>query len=224
MRPGSLKRVTVCPLGVLNRKSGLFLSGMSDNFLQDANLLKAGNTVKSVVSSVYYLIQAKFGKRDTEIFWLHDAGIKKSVLALRYKLTTSCVRQIISRVERYVSLSLSYRRLHFVGSYEAMPGGSLSAKQLLINAGYELNEAQLTMLVSLDAPEEDKANEPLKTELDLLGLDTRTRTALAYRNINTIEELCNMTREAVHILRGIGPQSIQSIERALDKYGFALKR
>lgn len=61
-------------------------------------------------------------------------------------------------------------------------------------------------------------------DLGYLDLSTRAEHCLLRANINTVEELCNHTKEDLLRLRAFGPYSLKEVQDALEKMGRQLKR
>lgn len=64
--------------------------------------------------------------------------------------------------------------------------------------------------------ENDVAIAPPVAGIEVLGLSTRTETALLNEAVNTVDQLRALDVDALRSLPGIGPKAVEEIARALE--------
>ena len=194
--------------------------GRSDRMRKQAFLdtepIPVGESMQMIATSIYRLIQEAFGKRDADIFWDYDNGKKAQQIAKAHGLTSNRVRQIIVCVSKFVDECFSEKRLRSLTIVLNLQTNREQAEHILLSAGYYLDITGGDIRES--EKELDLEQKPVKTELDVLNLNTRTRTALVNRRITTVEELCSMTRRDLHVTRGIGPLLMKHIEHQMEAH------
>lgn len=189
---------------------------MSKQNLSEPESIQAGESIQCIGESIYRLIQEAFGKRDADIFWEYDNGQKAPQIAKARGLTGGRVRQIVGSVSKFVDQCFCEKRLRLLTLILKLQTNREEAEHLLLSAGYYLDFSRGDIRES--EKQLDLEKRPVKTELDILNLNTRTRTALTNRRITTVEDLCSMTRHDLHVTRGIGPLLMKHIEHQMEAH------
>ena len=78
-------------------------------------------------------------------------------------------------------------------------------------------------LDSAPQPNNDLMQKVFDLSISDIGLDVRSRNALGYEGVETIDDVLQYTRYQLLAFRHLGKKSVRRIEAALSKYGLSLK-
>ena len=109
------------------------------------------------------------------------------------------------------------------GTIEPSDAVSLAAKVLSVHLNSFINLSENAKKAVIIAPsEEDDKEKVLEMNIDELELSVRSYNCLKRAGINTVEELCNRTSEAMMKVRNLGRKSLDEVLAKLNELGLSL--